>query len=220
VDGVAFNYVNRDGEKTLNFYSGKVESLGTAVIANDCDRDTHDLFEKALVTNELGVDDVEQLKEWRKKLQHLVAYVVMIAKRKDGRDWLRDKFQDTTRRRKILMPLDDSKMVPLIVFVGGGGAGSTWYQQSIRSTHKEFSHRNVGIPPYQLTEVPKPSDLDMGAIQPSAFRRFAIAYGLSVPHGEGPEIRLPSQIADLETPIQRRRMKNIVEYEDIKDAYY
>ncbi len=219
VDGVAFNYVNRDGQKTLNLYSGKVESLGTAVLANDHNCDTADLFEKALVTNELSVDDAEQLIEWRKKLQRLVAYVVMTAKKKDGRDWLRDKFQDRTRARKILVPLDFSKLVPLIVFVGGGGARSNWYQQSILSTHTDFSHGNFGIPRYQLTEVPKPSDLDMGALEPAAFRRFAIAYGLSVPYGEGPEIRLPSQIADLE-PIQRRRMKDIVEYQDIKDAFY
>jgi hypothetical protein len=34
------------------------------------------------------------------------------------------------------------------------------------------------------------------------FTRFAISYGLSIPFGEGPEIRLPSQFEDAEKPQQ------------------
>ena len=91
-------------------------------------------------------------------------------------------------------------MRPLIVFVGGGGAHSDWYTDTIDSTHSRFGHLNAGIPPYRLTEVPKPADLSMGQMKEREFRRFAISYGLSIPFGEGPEVRLPSQFSDAERP--------------------
>jgi hypothetical protein len=77
---------------------------------------------------------------------------------------------------------------------------------------------NAGIPPYELTEVPKPSDLEMDGLNVAEFRRFAIAYGLSVPFGEGPEIGLPSQFAEPERP-KVRQPKGVVDYLDSKDAY-
>ena len=109
-------------------------------------------------------------------------------------------------------------MVPLIIFVGGGGASSPWYQSSIAATYGDFRHFNAGIPPYALTEVPKPADLDMKGLAVSDFRRFAIAYGLSVPFGEGPDIGLPSQFAEPEPPALREP-RGIVDYLDSKDAY-
>jgi hypothetical protein len=109
-------------------------------------------------------------------------------------------------------------MAPLPIFVGGGGAGSRWYQQTILSTHDNFGHINAGIPPYELTEVPKPSDLEMEEMDVADFRRFAIAYGLSVPFGEGPEIGLPSQFAEPERA-KVRQPKDVVDYLDSKDAY-
>jgi hypothetical protein len=66
--------------------------------------------------------------------------------------------------------------------------------------------------------VPKPSDLEMGKVDVADFRRFAIAYGLSVPFGEGPEIGLPSQFAEAERP-RVRQPRGVVDYLDSKDAY-
>ena len=86
-----------------------------------------------------------------------------------------------------------------MVFVGGGGAGSKWYLDAIHSTHEDFQHIDAGIPCYELSEVPMPSDLDLNGLVDNSYRRFAIAYGLSFPLGQGPEIRLPSQVDS--TPI-------------------
>ena len=69
-----------------------------------------------------------------------------------------------------------------------------------------------------LTEVPKPSDLEMKGLDDDEFRRFAIAYGLSVPYGEGPEIGLPSQFPKVERP-KMRQPKGVVDYLDSKDVY-
>jgi hypothetical protein len=67
-------------------------------------------------------------------------------------------------------------------------------------------------------EVPKPKDLDMGHISDQEFRRFAIAYGLSIPFGEGPHIGLPSQFKDA-PPLPSFKPKHVVDYADTKDAY-
>ena len=61
-------------------------------------------------------------------------------------------------------------------------------QTCIGSTYHELKHKNAGIPPYKLVEVPKPGDLTMTALHRDEFRRFAISYGLSIPFREGPDV--------------------------------
>ncbi|QOZ38462.1 hypothetical protein XH92_40065 [Bradyrhizobium sp. CCBAU 53421] len=50
------------------------------------------------------------------------------------------------------------------------------------------------------------------------FTRFAISYGLSIPFGEGPEIRLPSRFKEAEPP-KAWRPRDWVDYVDSKDVY-
>lgn len=45
-----------------------------------------------------------------------------------------------------------------------------------------------------VQSLPMPKDLETNGINPSEFHRFAVAYGLSIPLGEQPEIRLPSEM--------------------------
>jgi hypothetical protein len=56
----------------------------------------------------------------------------------------------------------------------------------------------------------------MGGLQQAQYVRFAIAYGLSIPFGEGPEIRLPSQLDPAGAPPRRQAG---VDYRDHKDVY-
>lgn len=217
-DGVVFKYINEKGARSIDFYSAKVELLGSAVIANQSESQNPDLIEKAILGNDLSNETIVHLEESSKNLQRQVSFVIMTAKQKDSRNWYYEFFQDRSRLHNTLARLDVSTGMPLIIFLGGGGAGSTWYQNSILATHWKFSHWNFRIPPYDLAEVPKPSDLHMYGLELADFRRFAIAYGLSVPYGEGPDIRLPSQFPK-EPPRQLHRMKSIVDYHDTKDAY-
>lgn len=83
----------------------------------------------------------------------------------------------------------------LTVFIGGGGKVSSYYQDTIKSTHTAFNQKNANIPPYELKNVPYPGgglteteDFNMSGISINYFHRFAIAYGLSIPDGEGAEI--------------------------------
>jgi hypothetical protein len=172
----------------------------------------------ALTKNSQNQMQAKMLRPLQHEVQLLVANVVMTAKRKDSRDWQRDKIQDTSRFKKRIGQMTPENMVPLLVFVGGGGAKSTWYQMAIRSTHADFGHINAGVPPYALTHVRTPPDLNMNGLDRAEFGRFAVAYGLSVPTGEADEIGLPSEFEEVQRPVVRRTV-NTVDYLDSKDVY-
>lgn len=218
VDGVAFDYMNVSGGRTVNFYSGKIEALGISAIASQINGIKSDSVERSIIGDDFSPDLQTKMEPLRKEIQRLVADVIITAKRKDSRNWQKDAFQDTSRPIRRLARLSPSSMIPLQIFVGGGGAVSRWYQRSILSVHGDFQHINADIPPYELIEVPQPDDLGMNGLEDESFRRLAIAYGLSLPYGEGPEIGLPSQFAPVERhkPIKPR---GVVDYFDSKDVY-
>ena len=200
MDGVAFNYLNVGGERKINFFSGKVEALGISAIASRVGEKKTEDVEASLIYNNVAQDLEREIGLQRREIQKLVANVIMTAKRKDPRDWQREAFQYTLRSGKSLAKLHPSKMYPLQIFLGGAGAGSEWYRCAILSAYDDFNHHNAGIPPYDLIEVPKPSDLTMNGLHRDCFRRLAIAYGLSVPFGEGPKHRFAKPIPTCQTP--------------------
>ena len=69
----------------------------------------------------------------------------------------------------------------------------------------------------ELAKVPAPADLDLRSIAAEDYHRFLIAFGLSVPFGEGPEVRLPSRFDDVE--IKKPRATGIPDYEDHKAMF-
>lgn len=222
VDGVAFNFINNNGERRINFYSGKVSPLGIAALlhtlrldeSQNINLDAGPAELQRLLANSKG----ERLGQFGKNIQLLVADVIMTAKNKDNRDWQIDDVQGPYPERKRIGSLAPSQMRPLIIFVGGGGSRFDWYQHRISATYKEFNHHQAGIPPYKLIEVPRPKDLEMGHIPDLEFRRLSIAYGLSVPLGEGPEVRLPSQFKNA-PPLPPSKPKHVIDYANSKDAY-
>ena len=218
VDGVAFDYLNVQGERRVNFYSGKVEALGISAIASRVVREDAEAVEASLIFNDVTYELEKTIEPLRLDVQKLVANVIITAKKKDVRDWQRDAFQDRSQLTRRLARMDPSDMIPLHIFLGGAGAGSEWYQDTILSTHEDFKHLNAGIPPYELMEVPRPGDLNMNGLQGDGFRRLAIAYGLSVPFGEGPDTGLPSEFAPAKRPKARQPL-GVVDYGDSKDVY-
>lgn len=213
LDGVAFNLVDMWGERRINFYSGKVEPLGMSVLASELDISATDGYGPDLVERRLQDTPSSTTENFMQGIRQLVAYVIVTAKTKDGRDWQRPLYE-----REFIGSLDPSQMVPLDVFVGGGGSLSAWYRSAIESTYREFKHYNAGIPPYRLREVPKPADLFMRGLPDAEFRRFAISYGLSIPFGEAPEVKLPSQFGPAEGP-KPWQPPGVVDYLDTKDVY-
>jgi hypothetical protein len=138
VDGVAFNYINLHGERRINFYSERGAPLGVTVLANHLARSGHSQTEKVLVSGDADDLDQHELGVWAKKIQRLVADVIITAKRKDDRSWQRDVFPHPRQPSWMPIRLETSQMAPLPIFVRGGGGGSRWYQQTIRSTYKGF----------------------------------------------------------------------------------
>jgi len=84
------------------------------------------------------------------------------------------------------------------VFLGGGGKLSAYYQDTINATYDAFSLSSTDIPRYNMLDIPYPTDLNMKGISQEHFHRFAIAYGLSIPDYQVPELRLPREFQ--ETP--------------------
>ncbi len=209
MDGVAFRFLYLGRERRINLLSSMVKSLGMSAVSNRISSLHHGNIEASIIHNILEryscgeITDLEDktkesFSELRLEVQQLVAQVVLRAKQKEGnRDWLQEAFNDRYMRLIQEVPSPNySKFDPLVIFVGGGGAGSGWYLEAIGSTWKEFQHGNCHIPAYQLTELMKPSDLTIKGLGSDSFRRFAIAYGLSFAKGEGPDIGLPSQFED------------------------
>ncbi|MGI0479457.1 hypothetical protein ACN4EE_01570 [Geminocystis sp. CENA526] len=110
----------------------------------------------------------------------------------------------------------------LTVFIGGGGQPSYYYQDTIKSTHIAFNQERFDIPPYKLKNVPYPGgglteteDFSMSGISPKYFHRFAIAYGLSIPDGEGAEIEgFPSLYKEKKRVESQPYMPEIGRYSD------
>jgi hypothetical protein len=216
VDGVAFNYVNYDGERRINFYSGKVEALGISAIGAALDSDQRADFDAVLLESLLKKCSKDLREEYENRIRCLVGNVVMTAKKKDGRNWQVDAIQNTDYARKFIGQLPPNRMRPLIVFLGGGGSISEWYGSTISSTYTEFRQDRAGVPPYKMLKVQQPQDLALN--EGDEFTRFTISYGLSIPFGEGPDFRLPSQFADAEKSRQWVP-PHVISYADSKDVY-
>jgi hypothetical protein len=97
---------------------------------------------------------------------------------------------------------DELKRLPsLRIFLGGGGGESEFYRDTIEATHSAFGHENSGIPLYDVQNVPFPMDFDMSELNTNSFHRFTIAYGLSIPDYQAPEvIGFPKQFLDAPPP--------------------
>ena len=228
LDGVAFNVRRQSGDVLIDFYSGNVESLGIDAIADEVSRRLakEGEFEasrskiKRILLETSSHQTSRAFRSYILPVRKLIAGVIVEAKRKDSRDWRSGSFQDLieTESLRRFLSVDEGRLKPLKIFIGGGGVGSPFYHFAIGGTYENFKHGNYGIPPYSLIEVPPPPDLEMGSIDAHAYHRFLVAYGLSVPFGEGPEFQLPSAF-DIIPPPKKAAPVRVGDYLDSKDIY-
>ncbi len=226
VDGVVFNLRRPLGEVHIDFYSGHVQSLGVDwvvdKVAQNLSRDGHQNCNKALLKTELmtGIHKTSPsvFQGFSRGVSRLAGKVVYEGKRKDKRDWRKAGIQDFGSQRTLRKWALDEALKPLKVFVGGGGSSSNFYQTAITDAYDRNTLRNFGVPPFELIEVPAPADLFMGSVAPSEYHRFLVAYGLSVPFGEGPEIRLPSQFKRV-APAKVSNKSTLPDYSDHKAIF-
>jgi hypothetical protein len=223
VDGVAFRLSRPDGEAKVDFFSADVQPYGVAAFAEAFQREAmrsdngetfRDLIKGLLSEN--PNDLAHRYSGFVSSLQTLVSSVIVTAQRKDGRDWRSISVDGRTWPHNYVS-LPEDQIMKLPVFIGGGAYNSDFYRTSISSTYGNRQHQNYGIPPYELRVPPKPHDLELGDMDPDLYHRFLVAHGLSIPFGEGPDIRLPSQT---EAPQRRRKVIGPgYSYEDMKSMF-
>ena len=226
LDGVGFKLERSDGLPIVKFYTGEVESLGVMAIAEKvaADKDLssgqtpniEDLSESIL--DNKGPCEIIGLDDFRRKIQKMVSSVIMYARWKDDRNWREELVQSSELPRPYWRRPDDEAIRPLIIFMGGGGYQSWFYCDATTNTYVVHQHGSAGIPPYALSEAPKPSDLEMKPLLESEYHRYLIAYGLSVPLGEGPDFSLPSQ-HHIPPPIKTKQSGPGYDYSDTKDMF-
>ncbi len=186
LDGCAFRYWRDEGEAKVDFYYGKVDPTGVTALAQrlmaELDYSERDI-KRAIFSQR--VENLRVLQSCRssRAIQSLVGTVVMKGS------------QEYERHLPFTQQADLKEK--LRIYLAGGGSTSQFYKQSILSTYQDNHQSNAGIPPYDLSLLPEPSDVWMGGLPSSEFHRFAVAYGLSIGAGQGPEVRLPYQMSQL-----------------------
>jgi predicted nucleic acid-binding Zn-ribbon protein len=207
LDGVSFRYWRDEGEPQVDFYSSSVKPLGVSALSQSIAAEIN--VPEAQVRRVIFHPKNSSLRQIhstqsRKQIQRLVGKVVMEGRQKHGTH--RPVFKD--------LIVQDG----LNVFIGGGGGMTGFYQKAIMDTHTDFQHKSAGIPSYIKKNIPTPKDLSMSGLN-HEFHRFAVAYGLSIPEGDCPEVKLPSEMEkaepqELKTTSRSERLR----YEDTRDS--
>ena len=95
--------------------------------------------------------------------------------------------------------------IEIPIFLGGGGKTSSYYRDTILSTHETFNWNSSGFGRFRMLDVPVPNDLAMNGIARNYFHRFGVAYGLSIPDYDLLNSKLPSALPILIPPRPRQK---------------
>jgi chromosome segregation ATPase len=181
LDGASFHYWRDGGEVKVDFYSSVVKPLGLNAISQAlaAELDVSSVQVQQIITGEnyLVLPEIKSSRS-RRQIQQLVGRVAIEGK---------DNISNCQTIFKEFFLKDGLNM-----FIGGGGSQTSFYTNTILNTHTDFQHQNMGISNYNHKPIPIPGDLDLNGLKEEKFNRFAVAYGLSIPQWEMPEIRLPS----------------------------
>ena len=208
LDGVSFRYWRDQGEPKVDFYSASVKPLGVSAISQCLAIElniSEDQVRRAILQS--SNSDLTQLNstQSRKQIQQLVGRVVMEGRQKHGIH--RPVFKDSVFE------------CGLSILIGGGGSLTSFYKLTILDTHSAFQHNKAGIPSYVQKAIPIPKDISMCGLSSQEFHRFAVAYGLSIPEGDCPEVRLPSEMENVDSQIIKTTISSErLRYEDIRDS--
>lgn len=209
LDGSAFRYWNEDGEKKIDFFSGEVKPFGVTAFAQQLAKElgmAETDAKNSICANVPDCPDSFEASSARKNIQRLVARVILEGSSEYGNHGFR-----------LMQP---GFKTTLDILIGGGGGQTMFYQQAITSTYQEFQHKSAGIPEYAVRSLPLPKDLETNGISDREFHRFAVAYGLSIPDGEQPQIQLPSQMKQCKPALHRAEdpMSQPPRYEDMRGS--
>lgn len=98
-----------------------------------------------------------------------------------------------------------SRWAELKLVLGGGGAALQTYQEA---ANYAFTLKHNNSRPTQIS-LPMPTDFHMNGIDASCFHRFAVAYGLSFPRVNLPEVALATEVRPLKAPSAERTISMV-----------
>ncbi len=222
LDSVSFRYHRHEGVPNIDFYFGKVQPLGVNAISGKISKlatDESDIDPKSIesmimnkIYREINHLPISEMKD---QIQTQVVHTLDSIRQNDPRAWEEARFISSGFIPTFILNTAEATRY---VFIGGGGMQSDFYKRAIADTYTDRKLYTISIPAFSLIQVPAPSTLIFNGIPKDEFHRFAVAYGLSFPRGEGPEIRLPSRTGTVvPTPVNRRIKP--VDYRDTKDIY-
>ena len=207
LDGAAFIFKQGDGTREVDCYIAQVEPLGVSAFvektADELGLSTRDVRKSLSDSSDQSLQGKMQASTTRNKVQRMVASVVMNGNEK----------HHEIRQHAVQQDVGSK----LRVFVGGGGGNTDFFPKTIHATHSEFDQGSSDIPPYEIRQIPTPDDLLINGLDKQDFNRFAIAYGLCIPEGEGPTVQLPSQFKNVESATELKTY-DPDNYEDTRDA--
>ncbi|MDV3353365.1 hypothetical protein QGP82_32120 [Leptothoe sp. LEGE 181152] len=207
LDGSAFRFWRDGGTRHVDIYKTEVQPLGVTALTKQAADELHRSIESVRHSlndpHDPELQQQIQKSDSRRKVQSLVAQIVIGGN---------EKHQDA---RHVLT--EDDIGQNLRVLLGGGGSNTSFFQDTIESTHGEFKHESMDIPPYRLKKIPVPDKLATNGLAPKEFGRFTVAYGLcKLPYEETELIRLPSQVEKDEPPIRPTYFRR-ESYENTRD---
>lgn len=186
LDGASFRYWRDDGEAKLDFYSAMVKPLGLTALSQMLGQElklSAKEMKNLIVTDRVDLNQLSSNSS-KKQIHVLVGSVIV-----NGIKLIKKK---TPVFNKYLQK-------ELNMFIGGGGGKLNFYTNSIMATYKVNQQEKFKIPPYYQKLIPIPKDLELNGLNETEFYRFAVAYGLSIPSWELPEVQLPSEMARFTT---------------------
>jgi hypothetical protein len=192
MDGVSFRFRRDQGRRIVNYYGADIQPLGVSALLSKNEVSDEESAFVDLQKDPVPENTMETFQQEYKSIQSLVAGIVMAAKNLDGYTWIHEagmsNWAQATRAGQ--RPRERS---PLYVMLGGGGGRLNFYWECVVDAYENRGLSRCSIPPYELESVPVPSDFDLGPVPPEHFDRFAVAYGLSIPEGQGAGYRLPEE---------------------------
>ena len=201
VDASLFKYFRRDGKSNRPPFAADVsKDLGASQLEVRASRET--VSNKSLSTFELkrikeiynGLSETERL-IYAEQFERLKRVVHEMKPRIQS--FLQSIFRDARNGK-------DSNIVnsKIRLVIGGGGSHLNFYKQAAISAFT-IKHATSPIAPEQTT-LQKPVDFQM-SLPEDQFHRFAVAYGLSFPIEDLPEMVFPKNVKPKELPKPRQR---------------
>jgi hypothetical protein len=171
---------NRDKEKKINIIEAQIGLLGVDAIIEALSEVTCQkkgrkcpLFNHLIKTNMFDLEREHHgianfnNEEAENKIKSHVASAIMQAKKKDDHNWF-------------------SEMQELHIFLAGGGSSSPWFIESIKRAYSRL--KQAGIKKFHFRALIKPDDLFLNGDDEQLYTRLSVAYGLSRPAYEYPQV--------------------------------